>query len=210
MISHLPAYDQPPTLNPVIGTDDIVLSFYQSDDTVGDIQAAAQGIIDQAQAAADVATGAMTTVLDPQFATKATAEAFSPPIAPTYIRTAFYDSSQVAGSGAVYRKNGTNVGDLVIMLSDGMTKTGYTLASTPVTASMLGARGNGTNATAAISALLAGSYPHVLIDGSYQTDGNHTISTAKKRVECLGGSALILRASRCRYRPPSRHRYRCR
>ncbi|WP_292696249.1 hypothetical protein [Mesorhizobium sp.] len=98
------------TLNPVIGTDDIVLSFYQSDDTVGDIQAAAQGIIDQAQAVADVATGAMTTVIDPQFATKATAEAFYPPIAPTYIRTAFYDSSQVAGSGAVYRKNGTNVG----------------------------------------------------------------------------------------------------
>ncbi|MER9162513.1 hypothetical protein [Mesorhizobium sp. M0715] len=181
------------TLNPVIGADDIVLSFYQSDDTVGDIQAAAQGIIDRAQAAADVATGAMTTVLDPQFATKATAEAYSPPIAPTYIRTAFYDSSQVAGSGAVYRKNGTNAGDLVITLSDGMMKTGYTLASTPVTASMLGARGGGANATAAIGALLAGSYPHVLIDGSYQTDGNHTISTAKKRVECLGGSALILR-----------------
>ncbi|MEI8714429.1 hypothetical protein [Mesorhizobium sp. ISC11] len=67
----------------MIGTDDIVLSFYQSDDTVGDIQAAAQGIIDQAQAAADVATGAMTTVLDPQFATKATAEAYSPAVAPS-------------------------------------------------------------------------------------------------------------------------------
>ncbi|AZO44202.1 hypothetical protein EJ076_25430 [Mesorhizobium sp. M7D.F.Ca.US.005.01.1.1] len=180
-------------MNPVIGTSDIVLSFYQSDDIVGDIRDATQDIIDQAQAAANVAAEAMTTVIDPQFATLAAAEAFSPVIAPTYIRTAFYDSHQVAGSGAVYRKNGTSAGDLVITLSDGLTLAGYTLASIPVAASMLGARG-GANATVAIDALLAGSYPHVLIDGSYQTDGNHIISTAKKRVECLGGSALTLRA----------------
>jgi hypothetical protein len=182
------------TVNPVIGTSSIVLSFYQSDDIVGDIRDATQDIIDQAQAAANVAAEVMTTVIDPQFATLAAAQAFSPPIAPTYIRTAFYDSHQVAGSGAVYRRTGTTVGDLVITLSDGVTLAGYTLASIPVAASMLGARGGSANATVAIDALLAGSYPHVLIDGSYQTDGNHVISTAKKRVECLGGSALILRA----------------
>ncbi|MER9297872.1 hypothetical protein NKI38_15455 [Mesorhizobium sp. M0621] len=135
----------------------------------------------------------MTTVIDPQFATLAAAQAFSPPIAPTYIRTAFYDSHQVAGSGAVYRKNGTSAGDLVITLSNGVTLVGYSLASIPVTASMLGARA-GVNATAAIDALLTGNYPHVLIDGSYQTDGNHVISTGKKRVECFGGSVLTLRA----------------
>ncbi|WP_292561808.1 hypothetical protein [Mesorhizobium sp.] len=132
------------TVSPVIGADDIVLSFYQSDDTVGDIQAAAQGIIDQAQAAADAATGAMTTVLDPQFATLAAAQAFSPPIAPTYIRTAFYDSHQVAGSGAVYRKNGTSAGDLVITLADHATIVGYSLSGTP-TATQKGARKDNVN-----------------------------------------------------------------
>ncbi|MFC3324255.1 hypothetical protein [Mesorhizobium cantuariense] len=132
------------TLNPVIGADDIMLSFYQSDDTVGDIRDAAQGIIDQAQAAADVATGAMTTVLDPQFATKATAEAYSPAIAPDYIRTAFYDVNQVAGSGGVYRKNGTTTGDVVITLNDSVTVVGYTLTDTP-SASQKGARKNNSN-----------------------------------------------------------------
>jgi hypothetical protein len=131
-------------LNPVVGTSDIVLSFYQSDDIVGDIRDATQDIIDQAQAAANVAAEAMTTVIDPQFATLAAAQAFSPPIAPTYIRTAFYDSHQVAGSGAVYRKNGTAVGDLVITLSDGVTLVGYTLADTPL-ASQKGARKNNYN-----------------------------------------------------------------
>ncbi|MER8979246.1 hypothetical protein [Mesorhizobium sp. M0870] len=173
------------TDNPRIGTDNITISFYLSDDAVGDLREAAQAII-------DLVTGAMTTVIDPQFSTKATAEAFSPAVAPNYIRTAFYDSNQVPGSGAVYRKNGTAAGDLVITLVGG-TLAGYTLASSPVTASMLGARA-GVNSTAAIDALLTGSYPHVLIDGSYQTDGNHVISTAKKRVECLGGSTLTLRA----------------
>lgn len=85
----------------------------------------------------------MTTVLDPQFATLAAAQAFSPLIAPTYIRTAFYDSHQVAGSGAVYRKNGTAAGDLVITLSDGVTLAGYALSDTPL-ASQKGARKNNT------------------------------------------------------------------
>ncbi|RUU66115.1 hypothetical protein EOD03_36580, partial [Mesorhizobium sp. M7A.T.Ca.TU.009.01.1.2] len=93
----------------MIGTDNIVISFYLSDDAVGDLQEAAQEIL-------DLVTGAMTTVMDPQFATKATAEAFSPDVAPDYIRTAFYDGNQVAGSGGVYRKNGTTTGDLVITL----------------------------------------------------------------------------------------------
>lgn len=81
------------------------------------------------------------TVLDLQFATKATAEAFSPVAAPDYIRTAFYDTNQVAGSGGVYRKTGTPAGDLVITLSDHVTLVGYTLSDTP-TASQKGARKN--------------------------------------------------------------------
>ncbi|MER9107309.1 hypothetical protein NKH95_25635 [Mesorhizobium sp. M0848] len=129
------------TDNPVIGTDNIVISFYLSDDAVGDLQEAAQEIL-------DLVTGAMTTVMDPQFATKATAEAFSPDVAPDYIRTAFYDGNHVAGSGGVYRKNGTTTGDLVITLHDGVTVVGYTLSDTP-TASQKGARKNNSTDDAA-------------------------------------------------------------
>jgi hypothetical protein len=131
--------------SPVIGTDNITISFYLSDDAVGDLRDAAQAIL-------DLVTGAMTTLIDPQFATKATAEAFSPVVAPTYIRTAFYDSNQVAGSGAVYRRNGTTAGDLVITLSDGVTVVGYTLSDTP-SAPQKGARkNNSTDDAAAVQA----------------------------------------------------------
>ncbi|MCF6118543.1 hypothetical protein L2449_16825 [Mesorhizobium muleiense] len=95
-------------------------------------------------AAAAVAVGAMTTVIDPQFSTLAIAQAYSPTVAPTYIRTAFYDTNQVAGSGGVYKNNGTTTGDLVIVLSGSGTLVGYTLTGTP-NASQKGARKNNTN-----------------------------------------------------------------
>ncbi len=56
-----------------------------------------------AVASAAVASGAMTTVLDPQFATKATAEAYNPTVAPDYIRTAGYTAAG-DGGGALYKK----------------------------------------------------------------------------------------------------------
>lgn len=61
------------------------------------------------------------------FETRALAEAWAPMAAPDYIETAFFDSSQVAGSGALYRKNGTNTGDLVITQTDA-TAVGYDIA----------------------------------------------------------------------------------
>ncbi|RWC58950.1 hypothetical protein [Mesorhizobium sp.] len=113
------------TDNPRIGTDDIVLSFYLSDRII------------------EILSDILTTALDPQFATLAAAQAFSPLIAPTYIRTAFYDSNQVAGSGGLYRKNGTTTGDLIITLHNGVTVVGYTLSDTP-SASQKGAQKNNT------------------------------------------------------------------
>ncbi|WP_292696247.1 hypothetical protein [Mesorhizobium sp.] len=166
------------TLNPVIGTDDIVLSFYQSDDTVGDIQAAAQGIIDQAQAAADVATGAMTTVLDPQFATKATAEAYSPAVAPDYIRTAGY--SQVGDGQALYRKNGTILaggGGLAITLQGGA-KAGFDIINAPrskeINIRAAGAdTAAGNNRTAIVNAIAAAGQGRLIIPaGTFSLAGN--------------------------------------
>ncbi|MER9079968.1 hypothetical protein [Mesorhizobium sp. M0895] len=131
------------TYQPVIGTDDIVLTFYQSDDIVGDMEAAASGFVDAAAASAAQALAAMTTAVDPQFSTLAIAQAYSPVVAPTYIRTAFYDTNQVAGSGGVYKNNGTTIGDLVIILSGSGTHVGYTLTGTP-NASQKGARKDNT------------------------------------------------------------------
>ncbi|MER9306597.1 hypothetical protein [Mesorhizobium sp. M0496] len=179
------------TLNPVVGTSSIVLSFYQSDDIVGDIRDATQGIIDQAQAAANVAAEVMTTVIDPQFATLAAAQAFSPPIAPTYIRTAFYDSHQVVGSGAVYRKNGTSAGDLVITLSGGALA-GYALADTPAPPQKGARKDNANDDAPAIQAahdlalggvkLPAGTYKMVPVSESPFTFGNFATTSVYRAV----------------------------
>lgn len=82
---------------------------------------AAKADADRADAAAGVAIGAMTTVIDPQFATKATAEAFRPVLAPDYIRTAGYAAAG-DGGGALYKKvavQPTHAGKLSITLLGG-------------------------------------------------------------------------------------------
>ncbi|RWQ16082.1 hypothetical protein [Mesorhizobium sp.] len=56
---------------------------------------------DDAESAANAATGAMTTVIDPQFETVAIAETYEPVVAPTWIRTAGRDS--VESGGATYK-----------------------------------------------------------------------------------------------------------
>ncbi|MER9579243.1 hypothetical protein NKI78_27050 [Mesorhizobium sp. M0400] len=115
-------------------------------DNIADVTTAVDNLaaIIAAPAAAAAAVGAMTTVIDPQFSTLAIAQAYSPVVAPTYIRTAFYDTNQVAGSGGVYRKNGTTTGDLVIILSGSGTHVGYTLTDTPK-ATQKGARKDNVN-----------------------------------------------------------------
>ncbi|WP_164751650.1 hypothetical protein, partial [Mesorhizobium sp. M7A.F.Ca.CA.002.05.1.1] len=140
--------------------------------------AAAQGIIDQAQAAADVATGAMTTVLDPQFATKATAEAYSPAVAPDYIRTAGY--SQVGDGQALYRKNGTILaggGGLAITLQGGA-KAGFDIINAPrskeINIRAAGAdTAAGNNRTAIVNAIAAAGQGRLIIPaGTFSLAGN--------------------------------------
>jgi len=151
---------------------------------------------EKAELASEIASGAMSAIVlaENTFSTKATAEAWAPAAAPDFIRIAFFDSDKVPGSGAVYRNNGTTTGDLVITLDDAVTDVGYDIASMPVTASMLGAKGAATDDTAAIEALLSRDFPHVVIDGVYDTDGDHEITTDGKLVEFLPASELRLRA----------------
>ncbi|MER8938735.1 hypothetical protein NKH82_04410 [Mesorhizobium sp. M0915] len=141
------------TYQPVIGTDDIVLTFYQSDDIVGDMEAAASGFVGAAEAAAAQALGVMTTVVDPQFSTLAIAQAYSPAVAPDWIRTA---GLTVAGAGgATYAKAASqpsHAGKLQITLSGGATQW-YEIAGTELSAAQFGT--SGAAIQAAITCLVA-------------------------------------------------------
>lgn len=113
-----------------------------SDQASAAFQAVIEGLLAQAQAAAAVASGAMTAVIDPQFATKAVAETFSPVVAPDFINLAFYDSLQVPGSGGRYRKSvsgePTHAGKFSITLANGITVVWYELAETDIVPQMFG------------------------------------------------------------------------
>lgn len=85
----------------------------------------------RAEAAADVATGAMSAVVlaENTFSTKAIAEIWHPVAAPDFIRTAGYASAG-DGGGALYAKVGSepaHAGKLSITLSDGATVVWYGL-----------------------------------------------------------------------------------
>ncbi|EJT05690.1 right-handed parallel beta-helix repeat-containing protein [Rhizobium sp. CCGE 510] len=116
-------------------------------------QAAAEAaVVDAEDAAADataaaaVATGAMSTVLDPLFATKAIAAAWTPSVAPDYIRTAGYTAAG-DGGGALYKKVASapaHQGKFSITLSGGGT-VWFELAESVVTPQMFGALCDGAS-----------------------------------------------------------------
>src|SRR5690606_12645073 len=69
------------TFEPVIGDDDIVLAFYLSDDTVGDIAAALAAAIDDVEAAGEAAEGSIADLMGSVtqvFGTIGAASAYSP------------------------------------------------------------------------------------------------------------------------------------
>lgn len=63
---------------------------------------------------------------------------FAPVTAPQFIRTAFYNSDRLKDSGALYLKNGTTTGTLVITLSDGITHVGYDIATPTISLTSFG------------------------------------------------------------------------
>jgi hypothetical protein len=107
------------------------------------IAAAAEASASLAQAAAQAALDAMSSVVLTEFATKAAAEAYRPSVAQAFVRTAFYDSDQISGSGALYKSNGTSTGDLVMTLDDEETEVGYDIAEKVLRPEMFGAKGSG-------------------------------------------------------------------
>lgn len=111
-----------------------------------------------AEAALAAVTGIADAVLDPQFATIAAAQAYSPATAPAYIRTAGYAAAGDLG-GALYKEVGSepsHEGKFSISLSGGGGTVWYELAEADPTPQMFGAVGDGsTDDTAAFVDLLA-------------------------------------------------------
>ncbi|MDH4438870.1 MAG: hypothetical protein QE284_00595 [Rhizobium sp.] len=120
----------------------------------------AQGHAEDAQAAAAISTGAMSTLLDPLFATRAVAMAWTPVAAPDYIRTAGYAAAG-DGGGALYKKVGSqpsHAGKFSITLSDAVTIVWFEIAEQVLTERMFGApcdgdwSGGGTDALTQLQA----------------------------------------------------------
>lgn len=102
-----------------------------SDQASAAIQAAAEAAAATAEAARDIATGAMSVFLVHEFATYALTASYNPAAAPDYIRT-IGRADVEDGGGGTYWKNGTTDGELVITLDDGTTDVGYTLLDNPI------------------------------------------------------------------------------
>ncbi|MDJ1463323.1 right-handed parallel beta-helix repeat-containing protein [Nitratireductor sp. GZWM139] len=101
-----------------------------SDQASAAIVAAAEAAASRSEAAASVASGSMTTVIDPQFSNVATARAFAPAVAPEYIRTAGLVLAG-DGRGALYRlvaAEPTHARKFPITLADGVTVKWYEAA----------------------------------------------------------------------------------
>ncbi|TCT34658.1 right-handed parallel beta-helix repeat-containing protein [Martelella mediterranea] len=141
---------------------------------------------ERSKKAAIVAAGSMTTVIDPQFSNLATAQAYSPVIAPDYIRTAGYSASG-DGGGAMYKKAASepaHAGKLSITLDDAVTVVWYELAELKPTPLMFGAVDDGTSTddTDAFDGLssyceengIPGYIPAT--STGLATNGNHTFS----------------------------------
>ncbi len=97
-----------------------------------------------------------------KFFTLTLAQADTPAIAPDFYETAFYSSAGVVGSGALYKKAGSepsHAGKFSITLSDGVTTTWYEIAERVLYFEHFGAVGDGvtSDATAVTNALAAHS-----------------------------------------------------
>lgn len=111
-----------------------------SDQASAAIQAAAEAAAATAEAARDIATGAMSVFLVHEFATYALTASYHPTAAPDYIRT-IGRADVEDGGGGTYWKNGTDEGELIITQDDGTTDVGYTLLDNPIRFEHFGAFG---------------------------------------------------------------------
>lgn len=144
---------------------------------------------DRAEAAASVASGAMTTLLDPQFATLSTAQAYSPVAAPDYIRTAGHTAAG-DGGGALYKKVASepaHEGKFSITLSDAVTVVWYELAENTRFALQYGVGDTAftTGLQAAVDASTSGGLIRI-------PEGTFTLTDT---IDCGGHSGLYISGS---------------
>jgi len=119
-----------------------------SDGAAAAIQAAAEAARDLAEQYKNDASAVMNTVIDPQFTTRASAQAYSPASAPDYIRTTFYAVIDDFG-GATYARvaaEPSHQGKLSITLSDDTTVVWYEIQSHPITLNQFGGGASKTGA----------------------------------------------------------------
>lgn len=152
---------------------------------------------DDAEAAATIALGVMTTVIDPQFSNLSTAQAFSPVGAPDYIRTAGYTAAG-DGGGALFKKVGSepsHAGKFSITLQNASV-VWYEIAESVLDPMMLGA--DGTGATDASTAILATSSVAATLKAGMRWTKRHRMTsnaTIARRVTFEQGGSLVLPAS---------------
>lgn len=139
--------------------------------------------VEEARESADVATGAMSTLLDPQFATVATAAAWTPVSAPAFIRTAYYDADQVPGSGALYKNVGasepSHAAKFSITLSPSATVVWFEIDVAVIDVSMIGGKpGAGGNQGPLFNSVQAiGDF--LSASGEYQIDTTWDLQAGK-------------------------------
>lgn len=124
-----------------------------NDQNIASLVAQAEDARDDAAASAaeaetilNAVDGIASAVLDPTFGNLSAAAAFSPDVAPDYIRTAGYTTAGDKG-GALYKKvasEPSHAGKFSITLSDSVTVVWYELAESVVTPQMFGAVADNT------------------------------------------------------------------
>lgn len=150
---------------------------------------AAKADADRAEASAGAAAGVMTTVIDPQFSTKAVAELFRPVVAPDYIRTAGYASAG-DGGGALYKKvavQPTHAGKLSITLLGGAV-VWYELADEVLDARSLGAKGDGTDSLEALQRAIGAASTlqrKLMVIGDFTVSGTLSL-VSPAQIEFIG------------------------
>lgn len=113
----------------------------------------------------------------PYFPTVAAASIYAPVVAPSYLVTAYYDSSQIVSSGALYKNNGGTSGDITVTLSDGVTHVGFDVWQAKVSAASYGLNPSASAATnlAAIKSAIA----RTPVGGTtYVPPGSYTVDTS--------------------------------
>lgn len=148
-----------------------------------------------AEGARDAALAALSSIIQVEFSTIASAEAYSPEVAPDFIRTAGYTSAG-DGGGALYKKvasEPSHAGKFSITLDDAVTVVWYELTSPIVSPQMLGATTDGTVCTSEIQAAINLGREVWLPPGTYDIDALIYPAVNGQKITGAGQDVTIIR-----------------